>query len=204
MPESGHKWRQGMNLVVLYRNAVRGAPGSIECLRFTCVRTVSKSFCIRPFGPPGPDARQRFLTCCSFSTMRVLSGLNSDLATQFVHWRGFGFGEIARGNLPLWNPAHLLRGSFSGRFPVGAAVPLNVLYLGASPGKGRQFGASRSTPFSAVCSSISGPSSGACTRWPVSWRVPSSSSVRPTSSHLRGALAQSLHHDLGPAAVSGH
>ncbi|HSD94877.1 MAG TPA: hypothetical protein VLA94_05575, partial [Syntrophales bacterium] len=31
----------------------------------------------------------------------VLSGLNSDLATQFLHWRGFGFGEIARGNLPL-------------------------------------------------------------------------------------------------------
>jgi hypothetical protein len=39
----------------------------------------------------------------------VLSGLSSDLATQFLHWRGFGFGEIARGNLPLWNP-HIYSG----------------------------------------------------------------------------------------------
>jgi len=59
----------------------------------------------------------------------VLSGLSSDLATQFLHWRGFGFGEIARGNLPLWNP-HIYSGApFLAGFQSALLYPLNVLYL---------------------------------------------------------------------------
>lgn len=59
----------------------------------------------------------------------VLSGVSSDLATQFVHWRGFGFGEIARGNLPLWNP-HIYSGApFLAGFQSALLYPLNVLYL---------------------------------------------------------------------------
>ncbi len=59
----------------------------------------------------------------------VLSGVNSDLATQFVHWRGFGFGEMARGNLPLWNP-HIYSGApFLAGFQSALLYPLNVLYL---------------------------------------------------------------------------
>jgi hypothetical protein len=59
----------------------------------------------------------------------VLSGVNSDLATQFVHWRGFGFGEIAMGNLPLWNP-HIYSGApFLAGFQSALLYPLNVLYI---------------------------------------------------------------------------
>jgi hypothetical protein len=59
----------------------------------------------------------------------VLSGVNSDLATQFVHWRGFGFGEIARGNLPLWNPHIYCGAPFLAGFQSALLYPLNVLYL---------------------------------------------------------------------------
>jgi hypothetical protein len=59
----------------------------------------------------------------------VLSSVNSDLATQFVHWRGFGFGEIARGNLPLWNPHIYCGAPFLAGFQSALLYPLNVLYL---------------------------------------------------------------------------
>ena len=59
----------------------------------------------------------------------VLSGVSSDLATQFVHWRGFGFGEIARGNLPLWNPHIYCGAPFLAGFQSALLYPLNVLYL---------------------------------------------------------------------------
>jgi len=59
----------------------------------------------------------------------VLSNAKTDLASQFVHWRGFGFGEIARGNLPLWNP-HIYSGApFLAGFQSALLYPLNVLYL---------------------------------------------------------------------------
>jgi hypothetical protein len=59
----------------------------------------------------------------------LLSNAKTDLATQFVHWRGFGFGEIARGNLPLWNP-HIYSGApFLAGFQSALLYPLNVLYL---------------------------------------------------------------------------
>ena len=46
-----------------------------------------------------------------------------------MHWRGFGFGEIARGNLPLWNP-HIYSGApFLAGFQSALLYPLNVLYL---------------------------------------------------------------------------
>lgn len=41
---------------------------------------------------------------------RILSIPGADLATQFVGWSEFTFGEMARGNLPLWNP-HLFSGA---------------------------------------------------------------------------------------------
>ena len=59
----------------------------------------------------------------------VLSSVNSDLATQFVHWRGFGFGEIARGNLPLWNPHIYCGAPFLAGFQSALLYPLNILYL---------------------------------------------------------------------------
>ena len=59
----------------------------------------------------------------------VLSNAKTDLAAQFVHWRGFGFGEMSRGNLPLWNP-HIYSGApFLAGFQSALLYPLNVLYL---------------------------------------------------------------------------
>jgi hypothetical protein len=59
----------------------------------------------------------------------VLSNAKTDMASQFVHWRGFGFGEMVRGNLPLWNP-HIYSGApFLAGFQSALLYPLNVLYL---------------------------------------------------------------------------
>jgi hypothetical protein len=59
----------------------------------------------------------------------VLSNARTDLASQFVHWRGFGFGEMSRGNLPLWNP-HIYSGApFLAGFQSALLYPLNILYL---------------------------------------------------------------------------
>jgi len=59
----------------------------------------------------------------------ILSNDRTDLAFQFVHWRRFGFGELARGNLALWNP-HIFSGApyFAG-FQSALLYPLNWLYL---------------------------------------------------------------------------
>lgn len=60
---------------------------------------------------------------------RALSVEWGDLATQFVHWRRFGAGELARGNLPLWNP-HLYAGTpFFGGFQAALLYPPNWLHL---------------------------------------------------------------------------
>jgi hypothetical protein len=59
----------------------------------------------------------------------VLSSVKADLAGQFVHWRAFGFGEMSRGNLPLWNP-HIYCGTpFHAGFQSALLYPLNTIYL---------------------------------------------------------------------------
>jgi hypothetical protein len=59
----------------------------------------------------------------------VLSSVGTDLATQFVHWRGFGFGQMLDGNLPLWNPHIYCGAPFLAGFQSALLYPLNVLYL---------------------------------------------------------------------------
>lgn len=59
----------------------------------------------------------------------VLSRPHTDLYDQFAYWREFGFGEVRRGNLPLWNP-HIFSGMpFMGGFQSALLYPLNVVYL---------------------------------------------------------------------------
>ncbi|MGA2557387.1 MAG: hypothetical protein ABSG04_14055 [Verrucomicrobiota bacterium] len=59
----------------------------------------------------------------------VLSDGQMDLGYFFVHWRCFGFQEMASGNLALWNP-HCLSGTpFFGNFQSALLYPLNFLYL---------------------------------------------------------------------------
>ena len=58
----------------------------------------------------------------------VLS-LPYDLSTQFVWWRQFGFDELRKGHLALWNP-HLFGGApFFGGFQSALLYPLNWSFL---------------------------------------------------------------------------
>ncbi|MFA4944365.1 MAG: hypothetical protein WC789_06660 [Lentisphaeria bacterium] len=59
----------------------------------------------------------------------VLSLAGTDLDMQFVGWRQFGFGELAKGNLALWNP-HIYGGApFFGGFQAALLYPPNWLHL---------------------------------------------------------------------------
>ncbi len=60
---------------------------------------------------------------------RVLSQLGRDTFLQDAYWRDFGFGELSRGNLALWNP-HVFSGAvFLGGFQSGLLYPLNWHFL---------------------------------------------------------------------------
>ena len=59
----------------------------------------------------------------------VLSHLSTDTARQFLSWRAFGFGELAQGRLPLWNP-YLYSGTpYLGGFQAALFYPLNWVHL---------------------------------------------------------------------------
>ncbi len=54
---------------------------------------------------------------------------SSDVLDYFGPVRGFAFGEIARGNFPLWDP-HIFAGKpCFGAFQAGLLYPLNAIYL---------------------------------------------------------------------------
>ena len=104
------------------------SPGSTRLPEVHVYKDGIKSFTIGPMG-------LLVLTLAMFFDVlflpgdAVLSNAKTDMASQFVHWRGFGFGEIARGNLPLWNP-HIYSGApFLAGFQSALLYPLNVLYL---------------------------------------------------------------------------
>ena len=60
---------------------------------------------------------------------QVLSLWGEDMTGQFVWWRQFGFSELAKGHLALWNP-HLFCGEpFFGGFQSALLYPPNWLFL---------------------------------------------------------------------------
>ena len=59
----------------------------------------------------------------------VLSKEGTDLSHQFIYWRDFGFRELKRGNLPLWNPYIFSGVPFLGGFQSALFYPPNFLYL---------------------------------------------------------------------------
>jgi branched-subunit amino acid transport protein len=63
------------------------------------------------------------------SPHEVLSNGRMDLATEYVHWRYFGFHELKSGNLALWNPHCYCGAPFFGSFQSALLYPLNFLYL---------------------------------------------------------------------------
>lgn len=60
---------------------------------------------------------------------RLFSHIGADLSLQFVQWRSFGFGELSRGNLALWNPYVFSGAPFFGGFQSALLYPLNWFYL---------------------------------------------------------------------------
>jgi hypothetical protein len=60
---------------------------------------------------------------------RVLGDPGHDLAVHFLWWREFGFAELAKGNLALWNP-HIFSGApFFGNTQSALLYPVNWLFL---------------------------------------------------------------------------
>lgn len=60
---------------------------------------------------------------------RVLGIDGGDMTQQFLPWRAFGFGELAKGNLPLWNP-HIFAGApYFGGMQSALLYPPNWLLL---------------------------------------------------------------------------
>ncbi|HTE05489.1 MAG TPA: hypothetical protein VK824_04770, partial [Planctomycetota bacterium] len=60
---------------------------------------------------------------------RVLSHGRGDLVSQYVHWRTFGFGELSRGNLALWNPHVYLGSPYLGGSQSALLYPPNWIHL---------------------------------------------------------------------------
>lgn len=59
----------------------------------------------------------------------VLGNRMTDVFSQFLVWRQFGFGELAHGNLALWNP-HVYAGApYFGGFQSALLYPPNWLFM---------------------------------------------------------------------------
>ena len=54
---------------------------------------------------------------------------NQDVSEQFFFWRGFGFSELRRGNLALWNPYAFSGQPFFADMQSALLYPVNWLYL---------------------------------------------------------------------------
>lgn len=73
------------------------------------------------------------LTLLTFGDI-LFSGLaaghyNSDLATQFIPWRTYGFSQMGRGNLPLWNPYIYGGAPYFAGFQSALLYPPNWLHM---------------------------------------------------------------------------
>ncbi|MFC1752198.1 YfhO family protein, partial [Thermoproteota archaeon] len=60
---------------------------------------------------------------------RVFSHKDGDIAKQFIHWRSFGFDQLKRGNLALWNPYIFSGMPYFGESQSALLYPLNIVYL---------------------------------------------------------------------------
>lgn len=63
------------------------------------------------------------------STTTVLSSPSADVASQFLFSRAFGFGEIAQGHIPFWNPYIYGGVPFLGDFQSALLYPPNLIFL---------------------------------------------------------------------------
>ena len=64
-----------------------------------------------------------------YSDEIILSQQGSDISSQFLYWRDFGFSQMKAGNFPLWNP-HIFSGApFFGGFQSALLYPPNFIFL---------------------------------------------------------------------------
>ncbi len=66
---------------------------------------------------------------------RIPAAALTDGQTQFVPWRVFGFGELARGHVPLWNPYAFCGTPFVGNLQSALFYPPNALHLAFGEGR---------------------------------------------------------------------
>jgi len=59
----------------------------------------------------------------------VLSSKDTDIALQHIYWCEFGFGEMGRGNLALWNPHVFCGAPFLGSLLPALLYPPNLIFL---------------------------------------------------------------------------
>ena len=64
-----------------------------------------------------------------FSADLVLSEKSTDITLHFLFSRAFGFGEMAAGNLPLWNPYIYSGIPYLGQFQSALLYPPNLIFL---------------------------------------------------------------------------
>ena len=64
-----------------------------------------------------------------FSTSIVLSEKSTDITLHFLFSRAFGFGEMAQGNFPLWNPYIYSGIPYLGQFQSALLYPPNLIFL---------------------------------------------------------------------------
>jgi hypothetical protein len=64
-----------------------------------------------------------------FSTQVVVGHKNTDLMLQFLPWREFGFGQLRKGNLALWNPYIFGGAPYFAGFQSALLYPPNWLHL---------------------------------------------------------------------------
>ena len=57
----------------------------------------------------------------------VVSHVYGDTCSAFVAWRQFGFGELLKGNLPLWDPYVFCGPPFVGNLQSAMFYPVNLL-----------------------------------------------------------------------------
>lgn len=70
-----------------------------------------------------------FWNFLSPSSHLILSKMGEDLSGQFVWWRQFGFDELKKGHLALWNPQLFGGEPFFGGFQSALLYPPNWLFM---------------------------------------------------------------------------
>ncbi|HJT24040.1 MAG TPA: hypothetical protein VJ873_05655, partial [bacterium] len=68
-----------------------------------------------------------------FSSNLLVSTSDGDLANQFLGWRVFGFSEMAKGRITLWNPFIFCGAPYFAGFQSALLYPLNWFFLFLPP-----------------------------------------------------------------------